>query len=968
MSARPAGTTAEILFLNNYKPVIPRKIRFMSCMTKEHWEQIEQLWQQALQIEPRHREAFVNNQPDLAEPVRAEVLAMLRQDDNSADFLETPALEDAARQLAHDQLNAPTLEIKGQRFGSYEVLSQLGAGGMGTVYLARDLHLNRNVAVKVLLDGFKRDPDRLKRFKREAEMLAKVSHPNVAALFDYDRESSDGPRYLVMEYVAGETLAERLARGVMTATEAAPIFRQIAEALAAAHAKGVIHRDLKPSNIKITPEGIVKVLDFGLAKAATKEFAASTSGIRNDPSTTPITLTQSQMILGTPGYMSPEQVRGGKPLDQRTDWWAFGCMLYEVMSGRNPFRAHTAADTNAAILEKEPDWKTLPLTTPLPLVKLIQRCLQKNAEHRIRSASEVLPLLENIKELARLTIITNKLRRAAPQLGLAAAGLALLVSFFAAYQWLRPRPQTMLTVIAEEAAAPCEKSQSEVIAKVVNDKLRAVQGVQIVNAVTSDRSQAFLMIGANLAQAALTAEATTILKVAAANCSGNQSLIHYSLAYKNGVAITSGTATDLSQLLMAVASALQLPENAEHWQTSESDRAYYRAVALLELSVNEDSVNEAIQLLTKLSPSNPNEDARIKAALGWASFLKYNFSSKFTRYVATDRVDYREQAISYCERARQITNADLNVPLLCGNVLISLGELDKAIANFAAVLQQRKDDAGALLGLALAYEHKKDMAKAEAAYLQVISLRPNAWEAYNELGGFYFDQGEFAKAAENWRRVTEILDSNPCGYNNLGNALLYQGNYQAAEQAFQEALKRKRLTATYMSLGTAYLYQEKCEQAVEAFRMGQQINPEDADAELWGGEGEALSCGTTRNSQTENAFARAISLMSRNDISGDADSLSLVAEWYARRKNKKQAIEKIEEALLLEPDNYDCIVSAIRVYKLTNEPEKLMIQFEKASKNRKSLFEVEHDPLVKEIIQQPQFRPLIEQQKSRQRS
>ncbi len=940
------------------------KIRFMSCMTKEHWEQIEQLWQQALQIEPRLRAAFVINQAHLAEPVRAEVLAMLRQDDNSADFLETPALEDAARQLAHDQLNAPTREIKGQRFGSYEVLSQLGAGGMGTVYLARDLHLNRDVAVKVLLDGFKRDPDRLKRFKREAEMLAKVSHPNVATLFDYDRESSHGPRYLVMEYVTGETLAERLARGVMTATEAAPIFRQIAEALAAAHAKGVIHRDLKPSNIKITPEGTVKVLDFGLAKAAVKEFAASTSGIRSDPSTAPITLTQSQMILGTPGYMSPEQVRGGKPLDQRTDWWAFGCMLYEVMSGRNPFRAHTAADTNAAILEKEPDWKTLPLTTPLPLVKLIQRCLQKNAEHRIRSASEVLPLLENIKEPARLTIITNKLRRAAPQLGLAAAGLALLFSFFAAYQWLRPRPQTLLAVIAEEAAAPCEKGQSEVIAKVVHDKLRAVQGVQIIDAVTSDRSQAFLMIDTNLAQAALTAEATTILKVAA-QCGEGKSLIRYSLAHKNGAAISSGTATDLSRLLMAVASALQLPENAEHWQTSESDREYYRAVALLEHYVNDQSVREALEILHRLEKADQTNVARSKAALGWGYYLKDYLSKVMPHTANTKNENNREKALSYCDQATNLQRRDPGVLLMCGRVSTSLGNFDKAITNFQAILQQRENDSEATLELARAYEFKGDAKNAEKQYLRGLSLRPEHWDEYNQISGFYFEQGEFQKAEEYARRVTELLDMNPIGFNNLGLTLLYQEKYSDAVKAFYNSLDKKRLSATYHNLGITYLYAGQCEKAAEIFKQGKILDPE--DAEFWGALGDALSCSSGQKNQATSAYQQALAMTRQQELGRDANSLSLVAEWQARSNNTKLAHQKIEEALLLEPDNYDCIVSAIRVYKLTNEPEKLMIQFEKASKNRKSLFEVEHDPLVKEIIQQPQFRPLIEQQKSRQR-
>ncbi len=933
-------------------------------MTKQHWEQIEQLWQQALQIKPHQRIAFVTNH-NADELVRAEVLAMLRQDDNSADFLETPALEDAARQLAHDQLNAPTLEMKGQRFGSYEVISELGAGGMGTVYLARDLQLNRNVAVKVLLDGFKRDPDRLKRFKREAEMLAKVNHPNVASLFDYDRESQQGPRFLVMEYVAGETLAERLERGAMTATEAAPIFHQIAAALAAAHAQGVIHRDLKPSNIKITPSGTVKVLDFGLAKSATKDFAASTSGLRNGHTTAPLTLTQSQMILGTPGYMSPEQVRGEKPLDQRTDWWAFGCMLYEVMSGKNPFRAHTAADTNAAILEKEPDWKTLPVATPPPLVKLIHRCLQKKAEHRIRNANEVLPLLTNIKESSRLTVFTTKLRRAAPQLGLAAAGLALLLVIFAVYQGLKPKPNTMLAVIAEEAVSPCQPGQSEAIAKVVNDKLRAVRGVQLVNAVTSDRSQAFLMLDTNLAQAALTAEATTILKVAAANCSGDQSLINYSLTRKDGAPIKRGTARDLSQLLLSVVSALNLQGNAENWQTSESDRAYYRAVALLEHYVNEQSVKDALKILHRLEKTDQTNVARNKAALGWGYYLKDYLSQLLPGTENSKKENDREKALSYCDQAVNLQRDNSYVLLMCGKVSMSLGNYDKAIASFQAVLQQRQNEAEAILALAQAYEYKGEIKNAETQYLRAIALRPEYWDVYNQIGGFYLNQGEFQKAEEYWRKVTELLDMNPIGFNNLGIALGYQEKYNEAVAIFYRSLDNKRLASTYHSLGTTYLYAGQCNKAVEAFKQGSAIDPQ--DAEFWGSIGEALSCPPGQKNQAAVAYQRAIEIISQQDISREASSLSLLAEWHARSNNTKLARQKIEEALQIAPDNYDCIVSAIKVYYLIDEPEKLMSQIEKASKNRKSLFEVEHDPLVKEIIQQPQYRPLIEQQKSKQR-
>ncbi|HEX4946119.1 MAG TPA: protein kinase, partial [Blastocatellia bacterium] len=798
-------------------------------MTKQQWEQIEQLWQQALQLDPRHRDAFVQNHPDVAEAVRKEVLGMLRQERNSADFLETPALDDAARQLAQDKLDAPTLEMKGQRIGTYEVIGELGRGGMGAVYLARDLHLQRTVAVKVLPEDFQRDPDRLKRFQREAEMLARVSHPNVATLYDYDRASDNAPRFLVMEYVAGETLDERLKRGAMTPAEAAPLFRQIAEALAAAHAEGVIHRDLKPSNIKITPNGTVKVLDFGLAKSASSEvtWAEAHAAPQRNGSTAPqATLTQPQMILGTPGYMSPEQVRGERLLDQRTDWWSFGCLLYETLTGRNPFRSHTAADTNAAILEKEPDWKTLPPTTPPHLVKLIHRCLQKDQRHRIRSASEVLPWLENVRKPSRFVVLAAQLRRAAPQLSYAAAAIAGMVLLFAAYQWFKPRPQTVLAVIAEQGTSPCESGQSEAIAKVVNEKLRNVRGVQLVHPVTSDRSQPFLLIDTALAQAALTAEATTVLKVAA-QCSDGKSLINYSLAQKDGAPISSGTANDTSQLLLSVANALDLSGNSENWRTSESDRDYFRAVALLEHYVNEQSVKDALEILQRLEKTDANNLARTKAGLGWGYYLKDYLSQLMPGTGNPKEESNREQALSYCDQATNLQKNNPDVLLMCGRVSTSLGNFDKAIANFKTVLSQRENDPEALLELAKAYEYKGEPKQAEEQYLRALSLRPGHWDIYNQVGGFYFEQGDFQKAEEYWRKVTELLDLNPIGFSNLGISLTYQERYDEAISAYYRSLDKKRLPATYHNLGTTYLFAGQCDKAAEALNQGKALNPND---------------------------------------------------------------------------------------------------------------------------------------------
>ena len=271
----------------------------------------------------------------------------------------------------------------GTRFGAYEVLSPLGVGGMGEVYRARDTHLKRDVAIKVLPEAFAQDPDRLSRFQREAELLASLNHPHIAAI--YGLEKTETATAIVLELVDGETLAELISRGPVPIADALPIARAIADALEAAHDKGIVHRDLKPANVKITSEGKVKVLDFGLAKAV--DQAAGSGSLARDQLTASPTLslhaTYAGVILGTAAYMSPEQARG-KAVDRRTDIWAFGCVLYEMLTGRQTFDAgETVSDAIAAILTHEPDWSALPGDTPAHIRTLLTRCLRKDPQKRL---------------------------------------------------------------------------------------------------------------------------------------------------------------------------------------------------------------------------------------------------------------------------------------------------------------------------------------------------------------------------------------------------------------------------------------------------------------------------------------------------------------------------------------------------------------------------------------------------------
>ncbi len=271
----------------------------------------------------------------------------------------------------------------GTRLGSYEILSLLGAGGMGEVYRARDIKLNRDVALKVLPLAFADDPARMARFEREARMLAALNHANIATI--YGMEETESTRALAMEVVEGPTLADRIRQRAIPLEEALTIAKQIADALEYAHEKGILHRDLKPANIKVTPEGKVKVLDFGLAKAMQEDRTGSPD-LPNSP-TLSMGATQAGVILGTAAYMAPEQARG-KAIDQRTDIWAFGCVLFECLTGKQAFAAETVSDTLAAILKEEPDWASLPSDLPWNVKQMLHRCLQKDSRQRLHDIAD----------------------------------------------------------------------------------------------------------------------------------------------------------------------------------------------------------------------------------------------------------------------------------------------------------------------------------------------------------------------------------------------------------------------------------------------------------------------------------------------------------------------------------------------------------------------------------------------------
>jgi len=338
-------------------------------MTPERWREVEEIYQSTMDRAPELRDAHLNQSCGGDEELRREVESLLKL--NSSPVL----VDEPAWQAAGELLDNDPIVVTGEQLGPYRIEGMLGAGGMGQVYCARDTRLDRQVAIKISREEFG------ERFGREARAVAALNHPNICTLHDV------GPNYLVMELVEGPTLAERIRQGPIRLDECLAIARQIANALEAAHERGIVHRDLKPGNIKIKPDGVVKVLDFGLAKWQHTEPIAGAKP--EDSPTISMAGTQAGVILGTAAYMSPEQTRG-KPVDKRADVWAFGVVVYEMLTGAQPFEGITVADTLAAVLTKDPEWSKV----PAEMQRLLHACLEKDPQRRLRDIADIWQIFE----------------------------------------------------------------------------------------------------------------------------------------------------------------------------------------------------------------------------------------------------------------------------------------------------------------------------------------------------------------------------------------------------------------------------------------------------------------------------------------------------------------------------------------------------------------------------------------------
>ncbi len=804
----------------------------------------------------------------------------------------------------------------GFRLGTYEILDMLGAGGMGVVYRARDRKLGRDVAIKVLPDEPAGDPGRVARFEREARMLAAVNHATIAAIYGAEE---DGPtRYIVMELVEGETLAQRLATGPLAIPDALRIGSQIAEALEFAHEKGVLHRDLKPANIKVTPEGKVKVLDFGLAKAMTIPFAGDMS---RSPTVVLDTSTPGE-IVGTPEFMSPEQARG-KETDRRTDVWSFGCILYEMLTGRRAFTGETVPDVVGAILHKEPDWSALPPRTPQRVRELLARCLEKDPGRRVRDAGDVrLELEATLAGLSGAAVLGETPRRF-PWRTVAAA-LLLVAAGVGAYFALRPRTpaagrtrQIAVLPFRNLTGSPDGELMGLAMAETVSARLANVPGLQVVTprATTEelDADPSFTRVARRLG-------ANTLL-AGSLQRENERFRIIYRLVDADGRQLAAN-ALDGSEIFAlqdrladGVVQDLRLRRGARRTPTPSGldttalQERYLQAIGLLQRYDRRDGVERALSILQSLAQERPNS-ALVQAALARANLAMFDFTKDRT---------FADRAIAASDAARGLDPGLPEVDITVGETLLLTGRPKEAGDAFRRALAANPDKVDALLGLGRAAEAAGDDATAEDAFRRAIALQPS-FAVFNQLGALRADRGRWTDAETMFRRAAEIAPDSYRAWSNLGGVAAQACDFPAAADALRKALSlRPGDPIPASNLGLALLWTGHPREAVASLEIATRSAPN--DYQVWASYGDALSENASKPDALR-AYEKAV-VLAREAIRLNPTDLaahSVLGATLARSGKAEEGAREVQAALALDDRHPNVLADAATVAALRGKP------------------------------------------------
>ncbi len=860
----------------------------------------------------------------------------------------------------------------GSKLGVYAILDPLGSGGMGEVYRALDTRLGREVAIKGLPEEFSRDPARLSRFEREARMLAALNHPSVAAI--YGLEEVDGTQFIVMELVPGETLSEKTSRGALPLDESLRIARQIAEALEAAHERGIIHRDLKPANVKVTPDGRVKVLDLGLAKA----FDTKDSGSEPDASLSPTLViegTQPGVILGTAEFMSPEQARG-KAVDKRTDIWAFGCVLYELLTGRRAFTGETVTDVLAAIVTSEPDWEALPPETPPRIRDLLGRCLQKDPNRRLRDAGDArIEFEEALAEIEKppsrpmvavaYPALPSRRRRASTIALVAVLAVAVAGGLILSRRAASPSPPSASNSLA---VLPFRNLSGQAEGQVIGDGLVAtvsarlvgLPGLQVVTPTAvveaADKDSEVYPIARRLG-------ANLILR-GTFQRQGDRIRITYSVvnivsAAPMTAGTLDGTASDLfllqDRLADSILQALKLPRRAPRTpppaglEGSDAQERYVQAIGYLQRYDRPGSVDEAARLLEGLARENPTS-ALVQAALGRAYLARFNLTHD-TKWVGS--------AYGSCDRARQLDPASPDVNVTLGEISLRTGNAPDAVTAFRRALAAQPNNFDAMLGLARAYEASSDTRRSEETYRRAIELQPAYFGGYSKLAGFYYNHGRWGPAAEMFRKVTQLTPDNAHAFANLGACYAQLGQFNRALEVFQRSVALEPTDLAYSNIGTTQYYLGHYPESAAAFEKALALTP--SHFLTWANLGDALRLIPGHEAKALEAYEKGI-VLARAELATNPDDSqvhSYLALCLAKIGRPVEARDHVRKSLASGPDPPELLFNAAVVANRAARPAEAIGYLARAVRAGFNLAIIRNEPELANLRKRDDFESVL---------
>jgi len=850
----------------------------------------------------------------------------------------------------------------GSRIGPYEIREPLGVGGMGEVYRARDPKLGRDIAIKILPPRSAGNEHRMRRLEDEARAASSLNHPNIVTI--YEIGYSDSTPFISMELVEGPTLRHLIVDGALPVRRVLDLCAQIAEGLAAAHARGLVHRDLKPENVMVTRDSFAKILDFGLAKRL-----LDTEMIREDQATMEFSTSHKTgvgTVVGTAAYMSPEQA-AGKPIDFRSDQFSLGLMLYEMLCGKHPFHRSTAVDTMSAIMHEEVEpIGRLNAKVPAPLQWIIDRCLAKDPEERYASTRDLARDLRTVRD--RLSesisgegaIVPSAKRRWI----LAAALSALVILVAGAGLWITRKGRPKLPADKFIAVLPFEDLSGSKAAnrpfidglgEFVSARLSRVEGIQVV---PPSRTAGLAGSAGDTRKIANDVGANLVLR-GAVQRSGDEIRVTYSLLNPAdniqlaGDAI-SGPSSDLfsiqDRLAESVAGALQMkapvPPSPRHGlESAASQEHYLQAIGYLQRYDNEASVDGAIQRLREIQ-QREGDSALTLAALGRAFLFKYKL---------THQSDWAGEAAAACAKATALDPRLPDVHLTMGELMTLKGETGAAIDAFKKALAVNPSSADAAIGLADALASAQKTAEAEQTYRRAIALRPAYWSGYNKLGGFYLKNGDLRNAEKMFQKVVQLTPDNLRGYNNLGAIRLQAGRFDDAIGLYSQSIAVRPNSPAYSNLGTLYYFLGRFRESSSSFEKAVALTPH--EALLWSNLGDAYRRTPGMESKAVQAYETAIRLCEKDlRISPRNAAVHVVlANSYAKSGDRVRAREAIQRALSLDPNDSVAMVHAAVIHNMDEQPAEALRLLQKAVASGYSRAQLSRDPEFANLRERKEF-------------